>query len=560
MTTATADKILKWFGVLFSIGVCGFLWARLYFGVDLTDEAFYNALPLSFARGRHPYIDELIVVQSAGILLTPLVQLYLYFMKSEEGLVLFFRQGFFFLSLFTAYVGYRFLRQAKLPLIPSLFFSLLILTFWPFSIPSLSYNTLGMLFFVSGSLMVLQTPGGGCRGWLLPMAVLLLLLAIFSYPTLLAPCFFLLVWGLKNFRKLSLPKSVLLVLFFEVLTAGAAAAYLIFFYAGLERLKTIYGFIRAYGVHGTIQAKLALISEQFLANRQWIALALALLLIPPLTFRKSKWFSVVMAGGLGVALFRFPNSNLTLPSFHLLILVVALSAFVFSLVRKEWRVLALVAVLGGGISAWTSSNGLTNFPIGGLIGIIAYGLLFEGFISFHQGFWSKTLTVFFVGTLVTYQCRALTRSVYGDDSDLKHLTEVIPSGAYRGLKTTSEKKIFLEQLESDLQGVSAGQKTIAFFDFFAAGPLVSNLTLSMPIIWSNSLSQFPQDRQLLAAFYEENPERLPDVLLWFQSIPVANYFKYDLRHQKQDALKDSLMTHYEAVSIRDDYTVYRRLK
>ena len=53
-------------------------WHRLYYGVDFTDEAFYVALPLRFALGDIPLKDEQSLAQFAGVLVLPLVRLFLW--------------------------------------------------------------------------------------------------------------------------------------------------------------------------------------------------------------------------------------------------------------------------------------------------------------------------------------------------------------------------------------------------------------------------------------------------------------------------------------------------
>ena len=63
---------------LASVGVAAALtYGRLYYGVDLTDESFYVAVPYRFALGARPLIDETnIVPQTPGLLLYPFLKLW----------------------------------------------------------------------------------------------------------------------------------------------------------------------------------------------------------------------------------------------------------------------------------------------------------------------------------------------------------------------------------------------------------------------------------------------------------------------------------------------------
>ncbi len=64
---------------------------RLPYGVSHGDEAFYSAMPYSFAIGNRPYFDELAIHQNAGILLVPLYRIYLAIAGSADGIILFNR-------------------------------------------------------------------------------------------------------------------------------------------------------------------------------------------------------------------------------------------------------------------------------------------------------------------------------------------------------------------------------------------------------------------------------------------------------------------------------------
>src|SRR6266481_8410426 len=113
-------------------------WKRLSYGVDFTDEAFYAAMPYGFALGNHPFVDEHTVQQTAAVLVTPLVRAH----RTNEGLVLFLRRGWLALALLTAWTAFASLRKL-VPLEAAIAAAIVPIAFIPFSIPSLSYNTMG---------------------------------------------------------------------------------------------------------------------------------------------------------------------------------------------------------------------------------------------------------------------------------------------------------------------------------------------------------------------------------------------------------------------------------
>lgn len=59
-----------------TVAVLALCYARLFFGVDFLDEAFYAAIPYRFVLGARPFVDELNISQTFAFLTYPLVRLY----------------------------------------------------------------------------------------------------------------------------------------------------------------------------------------------------------------------------------------------------------------------------------------------------------------------------------------------------------------------------------------------------------------------------------------------------------------------------------------------------
>ena len=124
-------------------------WRRLFFGVDFTDEAFYIALPYRFSLGDIPLKDEQNLAQLAGVLVMPFMRLFLYFQGNTEGIVLFSRHlHFAFTVLVSLSVFIATQRTLRWPV--ALMVSVICVTFVPFNIHGLSYNTMGCGFLTMG--------------------------------------------------------------------------------------------------------------------------------------------------------------------------------------------------------------------------------------------------------------------------------------------------------------------------------------------------------------------------------------------------------------------------
>src|SRR5277367_4384469 len=78
--------------IIVALVVVAVLYSRVFFGLDLVDEAFYLALPYRFFLGDRPFVDELNVAQAFTFLTYPIVRFYLALTGGKvEGLVLFTR-------------------------------------------------------------------------------------------------------------------------------------------------------------------------------------------------------------------------------------------------------------------------------------------------------------------------------------------------------------------------------------------------------------------------------------------------------------------------------------
>src|SRR5207253_156921 len=64
------------------------MWFRVHYGVDFTDEAFYLVMPLRFVLGDRPFVDELNVAQTAGVVAWPFVGTFYKLTGGTAGIVL----------------------------------------------------------------------------------------------------------------------------------------------------------------------------------------------------------------------------------------------------------------------------------------------------------------------------------------------------------------------------------------------------------------------------------------------------------------------------------------
>src|SRR5450432_1674086 len=197
---------------------------RLPYGVSHGDEAFYSAMPYSFAIGNRPYFDELAIHENAGVLLVPFYRVYLAIAGSADGIILFNRYLYFVYASVGSWLTYRFVKRID-RCSTGCWAAALVMTFAYFNIFALSYNTQGAFGFLCGILCAATALQEARPGRQLFVASLFLVSAVFSYPGLVVSflpyTLLVLAW---LYRKLEAPSRRNAL---AGLGAGAALAVLI---------------------------------------------------------------------------------------------------------------------------------------------------------------------------------------------------------------------------------------------------------------------------------------------------------------------------------------------
>ncbi len=551
-------KIFSFSVSLFVIGVLYLLVQRLFFGVDLQDEAFYCALPKSFAEGRIPFREELNGAQAAGILLTPLASLFLLFSAKAEGIVVFFRITYFLSLCGLSFFAFEKIKK-HIPVLEALLAALLLLSFWPFAIPSLSYNTMGALFLNCGLLALFSQEEKKQMDWRLPVGLLFLGTSVFCYVTLILPIAVALglFFRFSRNKKWPLPSRVASA----TVLAGfiLLALYLTFLYIGMARLGLISHYIDSFGDTGGGLKKFLVLFAQLKHNLLFVSLITIGTWLIIFSAKRIPQLAILLTLLLGWSLFRFPFVITILP-FHLSILAYTLTGLPMALDRKReqkfpfWRSVSLISCMFGIVCAWSSSNGLTNFAVMSSLGILGGAWYISDSLN-GRGLTARAAGVLLLGIFLTFQVRSLYTNVYGDDSNLKLLNRIVTSGPYRFLKTSPAKTEFIDTLSSDLgNSVPDG---VAFYESFVSGYLFTNAKIKAPTLWAYSLKQGGYDREIFARFYQD-PENRPETLFWLHTLPVLTGFEEHLDHELPDPLKNEVAAHYGLKSKSKYYSIYQR--
>ena len=131
-----------------NVVVLALLAYRMTIGVDLTDESSYVTFLDDWLKDRLGHGENLVVHQTAALLMFPAARLYVWIVGSERGLVLFLRFVFLAMACAASQCQFRFVRTVRDEAV-AWSSALLVLCFIPFSLPAPSYNTIGMFGMLS---------------------------------------------------------------------------------------------------------------------------------------------------------------------------------------------------------------------------------------------------------------------------------------------------------------------------------------------------------------------------------------------------------------------------
>lgn len=487
-------------------------YARLWFGVDFTDEAFYSALPHAFSLGLKPYAEELNVTQNAGILLAPIYRIFTCATGGTDGVVLFNRHLFFAALCGCAWLAWRGGRRwagAESGRWAGAF----VFGFSYFNIPALSYNTLGALFLFAGVFLSLEQAVSEheARAWLrIGGANLCWVAMAFSYPTLIlaaAAGFAMSLW--LAWRARAEGSRGIFFVWVLTLAVGVAGAAVFWRTMGADGIREVLAYAASYGyaAEGSGLRKVAQVAVQsgcLLWHVVAVAAWFAFPLLPARWFREGSrilpLLALVVGGfvaalGLRESVWGWGPTAAT-PIFLVmgLALPVLIAAGRFGHVgRKILFVGAIPGALAAAAVAWSSTNGLVSAMIGlfpmatvSVALVVAWAREIDADLGSGGGGRSAAATSALLCLSVFLMFSLLGKS-YRDEARPGAGGLVSASGPYAGIFTTEERAEKVFALRGDFARVADEGGTLFTPDDFPAAYLFSSMrprTFSVWPFWS----------------------------------------------------------------------------
>lgn len=131
------------FFIVFLSLLLGFFLKRITIGVDLSDEAYYATHLDSWLKQGIRNSSNLMIHQSAALLLFPFAYVYQNLIGQELGLILFLRFIYMLMAFGAMLSFYFFIKPLRGQLLAALVLAFGFL-FIPWSLPAPSYNSIGM--------------------------------------------------------------------------------------------------------------------------------------------------------------------------------------------------------------------------------------------------------------------------------------------------------------------------------------------------------------------------------------------------------------------------------
>ncbi|MBX3191381.1 MAG: hypothetical protein KF819_30565 [Labilithrix sp.] len=505
--------VTRWVATALAVTTAVVMIWRMRHGADFTDEAFYLAVPLRFVLGDRPFVDELNITQTGGVLSVPFVKVWTLLVGSATGIVLFARVLYLVFFGLVGFAVFRFARM-RLPYATSILIAAACICFIPYGLPGLSYNTWSSGLFTLGLfvsarwLLAPVRPPAFYRHPLL-WAGLAHGAAAFAYPTMsvaavTTACVIAVLAGAERVRA-TLCYAAGGLLFALIISP-------VFVSAGVAHLREVV----AYTTVGDQMAmatttRLATLGGAWLDMNRQLALAAFVVAFAMVLLRR--WPTLV---GLGLPFIPLlahgsvvPTRNLAVMGFMSTFAVLG-PLLCFGLRDRPTARVMLVgigvpATVSGVITCWTSTNTVLASAIGlyplAHLASIALAMLVDQTTKQWRLRWLRPpmalSPVIFLYAALGY---ATADKTCIREAPLSAMTSVVAEGPYKGIYTTPERKAALAELSAAvLANAQQASRALFYFDF-PAGYLVS---YRRPLITSAWTFALPSHLEPDARFFRE---------------------------------------------------------
>jgi hypothetical protein len=529
---------------------------RIRYGVEFHDEPYYAGVTYRFVLGDRPFVDEMNFLQLASLLTFPFVKAWVAVTGGTTGVILFLRVLWLAFAAGVSAAGFLLLRRfMRWPV--ALVASLIPLVAAPFSITTLSYNTMGAGFLALGMVLgAWATVEGRDRRWLLA-AGLAHGIAVVAYPTLVVAVFAFAAALVVLYRREALRPLGAYV------GGGAIVATLLaglLLHAGLGNVGIAWRYMTSLGGYAGGGSKIGHIIRTagvFFAHQPVFLAMLAVSLVAVLALGdRGRWALLLPVAAIfpvgGMAAYTADMGALILYG----LAGVWLGLFVRGRPRAQrlyvWGVLP--ALVGSAVTAYTSSNGFMNGAIGFFPAVFATAGVLALAMERPEGerglgaVLLPWLLVAVFALLVAGLARNQLRAFY-QESPVEYLTAEVPAGPFAGLYTVPERAAFDAELRHDIALYVNPGEHVLFFDGFPSGYLYTSARPAANTLWLSKSDQRTATAPHATLAYWSRTGCYPDVAFRNTFVKYARFHALNAYIQPP---------RYRLIAQRDQYQVWAR--
>jgi hypothetical protein len=556
------SSLVLTFGLLIS-AIC---YVRIYFGIDFNDEAFYIAVPYRFILGDRPFIDEKSLIQLSGLLMFPFLKIFHWVTGGIQGAFLYWRHlhfGFFIFVAISVFLVIRKMIKWQLGFLVSL----TVVTFAPFNIFGLSYNTLGSGFLTLGLFVGFFGIFEKSKKCLFSSGLYNALAAI-SYPPLIV---ITLAYGGIIFYLSRRDRHAL-----TWYTTGSSIPFMVFFiiflYFGIENVIRSFHFATSFGPQlGGIEKVTRILSGVWVnIPNKTILILLLLVIVVGMKYEPSYFKYSFLLLPLVVFKLRWDyyfgqaSSSIYVLYYSMLAPYLLLFLRRNDLAQRLFCGVWIPSFIAGVVTSYTSGNGYVSAAIGLLPGFIVTSIMVVLVYSDKSQKKETALTrtrllhMFSVILLILIFVFYRFSTVYDEDK-ISLLNTRITAGPFFGLYTTREKSNYLSELTDDLRHYGEKHKRILIYDRLPAGFLLTSLRPATDTCLLFPWMRYPEVKRRYGTLeYYERYNIEPDIVIKVLGIYEASYAQLRLSYSGDPLNSFVESNRYEKVLEKKDYVIYRR--
>jgi hypothetical protein len=517
-------------------------------------------LPWRFAHGATPFVDETTVSQQAGLLVSPFVWFWRQ-IAGADGVVLFVRHLQLIFSVLVAASVFLGLRGVLRNGSAALLAAISAVAFVPFDIHSLSYNTLGSGLFTAGCMLGFRSLAQRSSFWWLVVAGLCHGLAVFAYPSLAVAVVAAFAARLAlepgRWRREAVAFGA------PALCVFAVAMGVVVGSAGVHAVADGYRRSSKYLGHSNGAGK---IGDVF--HHQWTTLHYWYLLLPALVLLLVVWRCrrplavplllllplLCLPVSAGRVLDSYTSGLEYVAHYGALGLPLLVLVWPRRDARRLFAAVWVPALLAGLATAWSSNNGGVNFGVGFLPAVFVT----TAFLVWALEDAAAEQLVLWPALVVPALLLVLGWPVYRD-GPVSTLDATVSSGPYAGLQTSLNKKLWLEEINRDLDRVSPHCR-IAFFRDFPGGYLLSHSRADTNSAWIATIAAGKAIAYQKTFLRYWQRHGLPDVAVQLLLIPYQSRKVAREEHYRTNTPLSALVhgPQYRLLSRHFNYVMYKR--